>query len=388
MSSKIEFVEEAVQDGANISALCRKHGISRQSAYKYLERFREHGYAGLEEESRRPKSAPYATAEEVVVAVLEARAKHPGWGATKLLVVLRRTLGKDVPSERTINRILDRFGQLRARRKKRRLSVIESAPSVLARHPNDVWTIDFKGWWRTADGSRCEPLTIRDAYSRYVLAIELLSKTTGELVRKVMERLFRRYGVPKAIQCDNGSPFISTRALGGLTKLSAWWVSLGIKLIRSRPGCPQDNGGHERMHRDMAADLQAAPASSVVQQQHSCERWRQTFNHIRPHGALSNKTPGEVYKPKRSTKRRSTSMRTMQVCIPTYPSSWLRRVVSKCGEICVDGDRSFISTALGGHQIALEPVGGVRFRVWFYDLALGEIELALVTDEQVERLAS
>src|ERR1041385_5953483 len=223
MSLRMDFVERASAPDANIAALCREFSVSRPTAYKWLKRFKAGGYDALEDESRRPASTPLATAEDVVVAILNARVKHPRWGAKKLAVVLRRELGDLTPSESTIDRVLRRSGQLRQRRKQRRIvSIVEKAPTVVAKAPNDIWSIDFKGWWRAGDGQRCEPLTVRDAASRFVLAVQLMETCSGKQVREVMTKLFRRYGVPKAIQCDNGSPFICTRSRAGLTTLSAW----------------------------------------------------------------------------------------------------------------------------------------------------------------------
>lgn len=380
MSSKIEFVEKATKPKANISALCREYGISRQTGYKLLRRFKQRGYEGLEEESRRPKTTPLATAEDVIAAVLAIRKRHPRWGAKKLMVVLRRSLGEATPSARTVHRLLKRFGRIKPRRAKPTLSIVESAPKVVAKKPNDVWTIDFKGWWRTGDGARVNPLTIRDAHSRFVLALELVENCTGELVRDVMLRLFRRYGLPSAIQCDNGSPFISSQAMGGLTKLSAWWVSLGIKLVRSRPASPQDNGAHERMHVDVAGDLESDPEDTVALQQRACRRWRQVFNHVRPHEALGQRTPAEVFKP---SARKYGAQRAL------YPAEWVKRKVAINGLISVDGDDVFISTALYGYTVALEPYrgGGLRHRVWFYDMQIGEVEVAGLRADQVHRLA-
>jgi len=387
MSSKIAFVEEASQRGANVSAICRKHGISRQSGYKYLERFKKLGYAGLEEQSRRPAGVPLATAEDVVVAVIAVRDKHPTFGASKLTVILRRTLGAKTPNERTVHRILERVGAIRRRKRKPRVSIVEHAPSVIATKPNDVWTIDFKGWWRAGDGSRCEPLTIRDAHSRFVFTVQLLPNTRSEAVRAVMLSLFRKYGVPAAIQCDNGSPFISSQSRGGLTKLSAWWVSLGIRIVRSRPGCPQDNGGHERMHRDML-ELEADPSASKALQQRACDRWRQVFNHVRPHAALANKTPAEVYFAKKSPTDRRPHKHALRIVAAAYPLTWQKRAVGCNGNIRIGGIDYFVSTALADYTVGIEPIEGLRHRVWFYDLDLGEIELATVTASQVEKLAS
>lgn len=366
MSLKLEFIDRARAPGANVSALCREYGISRQTGHKWLKRFTQGGFDGLEEMSRRPRSAPLATAEDVVVAIVAAREAHPRWGPRKLAVVLSRQLGEVTPSARTIARVLDRFGRIRKRHKKRGLSVVERAPDVVAHAPNDVWTVDFKGWWRAVDGTRCEPLTVRDAFSRFVLAIRLNERTNTQCVRPVFERLFRRYGVPKAIKCDNGSPFVCMHARAGLTTLSAWWVSLGIDLVRSRPGCPQDNGAHERMHADVSLDLQTSPAANRDTQQRACDRWRQEFNHVRPHDALGGRTPAELYKP---------VPRAVRPRIAMYPSTWLVRTVRHNGDITCAAGRTYVSLALAGQRVGLEPVGGLRWRIWFYKLDVGTVEL-------------
>lgn len=378
MSSKIEFVEKASQRDANVSALCREYGISRQTGHKWLKRYKEHGYEGLDEESRRPASTPLATGEDIVAALLALRADHPRWGPKKLVVVLRRTFGELTPSEQTVHRILRRFGQTRLRRKKRGLSVVERAPDATAAASNDIWTIDFKGWWRSEDGTRCEPLTIRDAFSRFVLTVKLLERSTGDRVRLAMHRLFRRHGVPKAIQCDNGSPFISAQSAAGLTKLSAWWVSLGIVVVRSRPACPQDNGAHERMHADIAGDLQIDPAATFALQQRACDRWVKVFNYVRPHEALGGKTPVERY-----VSAPSKVCATMYA----YPDGWIRRSVGKNGSIRIGGEDYFVSTALQGYQVGLQPSKGLRYRVWFHAVDLGEIEVADEAFCRVKRIA-
>jgi putative transposase len=366
MSLKIEFVEKA-SAGANVAALCREYGISRQTGHKWLRRYREQGYSGLEEQSRRPKGTPLATGEEVVAAILALRESHPRWGARKLVHLLRKEFGDAAPSERTIVRVLERFGRIRKRVTRRGPSLVERAPTIVAKAPNDVWTIDFKGWWRAIDGQRCEPLTVRDAYSRFVLAVVMLDRNDEAHVRAVLVRLFSKHGVPAAIQCDNGSPFISVRARAGLTRLSVWWISLGIQVVRSRIGCPQDNGAHERMHADMAADLQSAPERSKARQQRSCDRWRQEFNHVRPHEALQGRTPAELYR---------SSPTKLREKVPVYPAAWLTRRVSKSGHIGIGTQAIFISVALAGRTIALESIGGLRWRVWFHQVDLDITEFA------------
>jgi transposase InsO family protein len=377
MGLKIDFVERASKPDANMSALCREFGVSRQTGHKWLRRFRVHGYDGLEEKSRRPKAAPLATAEDVVVAILGTRRKHASWGPRKIFTLLQRQLGDDAPSERTIARVLERFAQIRKRRSQRPLNVIERAPVVSAKASNDIWTIDFKGWWRALDGDRCEPLTVRDAFSRFILAIELIP-ARGPNVRRILEVLFKRYGKPKAIQCDNGSPFISSRARGGLSELSAWWVSLGIRIVRSRRGKPQDNGGHERMHKDMATDLERDPEASRKAQQRACARWRQEFNHVRPHDALKRKTPNEVYKPTKlpAVKR-----------APVYPAGFIVRHVNRTGSVRFSKTDTFISASLKGQHVGLQHVSGLRYRVWFYELDLGLVEIE-PSKAQLERMSA
>jgi len=369
MSLRIEFVERATKAGANVSALCREFAISRETGHKWLQRFREEGYDGLEERSRRPANAPTATAEDVVLAVLTAREAHPRWGPKKLEEVLRRRLKQETPSRATIARILQRFGRVRRRRRKAPVSVLERAPDVLAKASNDVWTIDFKGWWRAGDGERCEPLTVRDAYSRYVLAASLLPATTIAEVKREFERLFRRYGIPAAIQCDNGVPFINVQSRAGLTALSAWWISLGIAIVRSRPGCPQDNGGHERMHRDMKADVAAAPQATRQIEQRALDRWRQEFNHVRPHEALGGKTPADLYRP--------GTRRSLRPVGWQYPQGWLsKRAHGPNGCIGLNRQSIHVGRAFIGHTLGIELRTPSVACLWLHDVELGEVQLA------------
>ena len=365
MSLKMEFVRTATAQGANVSALCREYNITRTTGHKWISRFKKQGYDGLEEQSRRPRSTPLATGEDLVVAIVESREAHPTWGPRKLRHVLSRRFGEQTPTERTIARVLSRFDKVRRHKRRPPLNIVTHAPVVNANAPNDVWTVDYKGWWRARNQERCEPLTVRDACSRFILAIEVLSGTNGTDARKVFERLFKRYGLPKAIQCDNGSPFVSVRARAGLSQLSAWWISLGIKLIRSRPGCPQDNGAHERMHADIAKEVQIIPCSNRLSQQQACSKWRQEFNHVRPHDALGGKTPAEMYKP---------SQRRMCKRIALYPSDWLVRKVDMNGKVRIAGDMHFVSTALYGYHVGLQSVDALHWRVWFFDVDLGIIE--------------
>lgn len=366
MSLKIEFVAR-VQQGEPIAPLCREYGISRTTGHKWWRRYQAQGYGGLDELSRRPKTAPLATAEELVVAVIEARDAHPSWGPQKLAPVLRRRFGDQTPSPRTIARILKQAKRVRGRRKRAPVHVIDRAPRVDASEPNAVWTVDFKGWWRAVNGQRCEPLTIRDAFSRFVLECRLCRSSADE-VRKVLEVCFRRYGLPQAIHCDNGVPFVCVRAAGGLSVLSAWWVSLGIRIVRSRPACPQDNGAHERMHRDLRAEVQSEPAEDRAAQQRALDRWRQEFNHVRPHQALGQRTPAEAYRP--------SSVRMPKTIEYRYPRHMEVRRVQRNGCIRRRDEYYFVSKSLRGHAVGLEPLEGLRSRVWFFNLELCTLEIA------------
>lgn len=361
----MNFVERAAK-GEPVAALCREFGVSRQTGHKWVRRFKERGYDGLEERSRRPASTPLATAEDVVLGVLRERKRHPTWGPRKLAVVLARTLGDAAPSERTIARILKRAELVRARRKRCPANVVDRAPTVSATEPNDVWTIDFKGWWLTGDGRRANPLTVRDAFSRFVLS-SLLCRATTAAVKAELLRLFKKHGIPSKMQMDNGAPFISVRSAGGLSAVSAWLMSLGITIVRSRLASPQDNGAHERMHRDISTEVQALPADNVDEQQKVLDRWRQEFNSVRPHDALRGKTPRDVYTPR---ERRPIAVRSYKYAPALVPCRVYRN-----GEICFQDQRYFIGQGLAGHQVAVERMTPTKVRVWFHDVELRVLDV-------------
>lgn len=375
MSQKMKFVERAAE-GEPVARLCAEFGVSRDTGHRWIRRFEEGGYEGLVERSRRPHSTPLATAEDVVLAVLEARRAHPSWGPKKLVVVLARKLQEHAPSERTIARILRRAELVRARRRRRPLSVVDDAPCAHVEAPNDVWSLDFKGWWRTRDGQRCDPFTIRDAFSRFILDVRICPQTT-DAARRVLERLFAKHGIPGAIQCDNGTPFISVRSRGGLSALSTWLVSLGITIVRSRPATPQDNGGHERMHLDIRREVQARSADTLAAQQRALDKWRHEFNHVRPHEALKQKTPAEIYKPM----RRATAAAKPKPY--TYPPTFTRVQVSGNGSFSLRGEKYFLARALAGHDVGLERVSHSQVRVWFHNVDLQLLDLIPDVDDAV-----
>jgi hypothetical protein len=243
---------------------------------------------------------------------------------------------------------------------------------------NDVWTVDFKGWWRTRNGKRYEPLTVRDAFSRYVLCLQMLPSMAARDVKPVFEGLFQANGLPKTIRVDNGAPFACTSAPAGLSRLSAWWTSVGIRVSFSRPAHPQDNGSHERMHADMANELETSPAGSLPSQQRIADRWRDEFNNVRPHEGIGMKTPADLY--------RRSSRRYRGVRPPAYPSPYAVRVVSRLGCVRHAGKSIFISESVSGFEVAVRKTRQGRLSVRFYGLDLGTFDLAAAPAHHRPRL--
>lgn len=367
MQSREEFVLRAEEPGANFSALCEEYGVARKTGYKWMKRYKAEGLAGLEDDSRRPHASPLSVSGDIVADVVEFRLAHGQWGPNKLADLVRARRGPGSVSARTVARILERVGMARRTVRRRREGSKVSAPKPLCERPNQLWTVDFKGWWLSKNRERCEPLTVRDAYSRYVLAIVVLPSTEQGPVIEAFKKLFVKYGMPDAILVDNGTPWIQPGSRLGLTRLSAWWLALGIEVFRTRPATPSDNGGHERMHRDMANELEAFRALNRKAQQEACDRWRHDFNHIRPHEALGMKKPAQVY-------QRSRVTYEDKPIVLAYPERYIPRRVSSCGQVRSLRTYAFVSQALAGYDVGFEPLGGNRFAVWFGHRRLGTVD--------------
>jgi putative transposase len=368
MDLRREFVLAASAPSANVMQLCRDFGISRNNGYKWLHRFKAQGEMGLEDQSRRPLNTK-GVSGETVLRLLELRHRYPNWGAKKMQVLLVRSGHKGrPPSTKTIARIFDRAGEPRVRKPRRRLRLVLREHQDLEAHgPNDVWTVDFKGWWRTRDGKRFEPLTVRDAFSRYVLCLRMLSSMAAKAVKPAFERLFQGHGLPKVIRVDNGAPFACTSAPAGLSRLSAWWTSLGIRVSFSRPAHPQDNGSHERMHADMANEMETDPAGTPRAQQRIADLWRQQFNNVRPHEAIGMKTPADLY--------RSSSLPYRGVRLPSYPGSQAVRRVTRLGCVHYAKRTVFVSESVSGFEVGVRKTRQGRLAVQFYGLDLGTFDL-------------
>ena len=363
MNQRTEFALKAIKTD-NFRALCQEYGISAKTGYKWRERFLAEGLKGMEEDSRRPRSSPTALGDEVVCDIIRIKNRHLAWGPRKVRAIYGR-MHAHTPSESSFKRVLERAGYTQKRATRRRQEAGRLYSGKRAQAPNEVWTVDFKGWWYGAEGRRCEPLTVRDEFSRYLLDLRALPDARTQSVRKSFERLFERHGLPEAIRSDNGSPFANTAAVLGLTRLSAWWLALGIDLERGRPGCPQDNGGHERLHLDIHLELER---QRLGEQQAHLDEWRRAFNEERPHEALDMKFPAELYHP--SQKKFTGAPEDL-----SYADMPARKV-QRTGTIGWAGAHYFISTALQGWSVGVEPMDGKLCNVWFGRLLLGQLEPA------------
>jgi len=368
MNQKKEFVLKTF-GSKNFRALCQEYGISTKTGYKWQKRFMDHGWGGLEEWSRRPLSHAKELSEAVVCEIVRLKIKHKFWGARKVRELY--ALGyEEVPSESSFKRVLDRAGLVEQRRVRRRSEAGRICTGRRAKAPNEIWTVDFKGWWYKANGERCEPLTVRDEYSRYVLELRAVEDARWKTIQHCFERLFERHGLPEAIRSDNGVPFASATGVLGLSRLSAWWVALGIDLERSRPGCPQDNPAHERFHRDVEKELRGE------ERQASFEVWRREFNEERPHEALDMKRPAQVYTP--SQRKFEGTPEDLK-----YPRMEARRVHST-GHIHHGKNSVFISSALAGWSVGLEAYAAEKFNVHFARLLLGQYDKSTASFQRTD----
>lgn len=344
---------------------CRLCGISRKTGYKWKARFLKGGRGALRDQSRRPKHSANQTPTRWLKLIRLVRHRRQRWGARKIRARLRRTHpGPRVPAVRTIAAWLHRW-KLTRRRPVRSIvgPCMIRLPLTVPTGSNHVWTVDFKGWFRTADGKRVEPLTVRDLFSRYILSIRLLPDQRWWRVRVVFVRLFARYGKPKVIRVDNG--FGSTGP-AGLSRLSAWWTALGIGVEFIQPGHPEQNGSHEQMHREYKAEVTQPASQWKRAQQRRSDRWAQAYNQVRPHEALGQQTPAERYRP-------GPGEGCPLVPVVSYPKGWEVRRVRSNGQIRWQGRLRFIGEAFVGLKVGLKPVGPHTRLVYLRRVVLGEL---------------
>ena len=338
MDEKKDFIEEWKRQEVSLAELCRGYGISRQTGYKWLERYQREGEAGLQEHSRTALHHPQAMVPEVREALVNLRSRHPSWGPRKMRAYLQREAPKILwPAVSSIGDLLRREGLAHPRRRRKRTPPY-TEPLKHAEAPNQVWCADFKGWFLTQDGSRCDPLTITDAYSRYLLRCCAVKRTDGEHAWAVFEAAFREFGLPEAIRTDNGTPFAS-RAPAGLSQLSMLWLRLGIRHERIEPGQPQQNGRHERMHLTLKQETASPPERNLRQQQIAFLKFQRVFNQERPHEALQYETPASRYVG--SERRYPAKLPELE-----YPQGADLRRVSHQGSVRLHGVRMFVSALL------------------------------------------
>jgi putative transposase len=366
VDDRIRFIAAIQQDPkGNFARLCRSFGIHRSKGYKWLQRYREFGPSGLDDRKPIARQCPHRTSDEVVDRIVAMRKEHPHDGPKKLRVRLLRldpTLA--LPAASTIGEILERYGLIRPRRARLRVPPHPS-PLEPCQHPNDVWCVDFKGHFAVGNGARCHPLTITDGASRYLIKCEALTEPKDEPVRRHFELAFREFGLPDRIRSDNGPPF-ATKAIGGLSRLSVWWIRLGILPERIEPGHPEQNGRHERMHRTLKQHVASDPQVTLADQQRSLDRFRHDYNQDRPHEALGQTPPAAHYEP---------SLRPMpdRLREPEYGEALVMRRIDQSGRLQWKGHVLLVSRLLSGQPVGLEQVDDDEWELYFGALLIGTV---------------
>ena len=366
MEQRGRFIDDHRLALYDMTELCARYAVSRKTGYKWLARYDAGGRAALGDRSRAPHHCPHKISEEVAQWLLTARRRHPNWGPEKLLQWLEpRHPAVAWPAISTAGDLLARHGLVKKRRRRRPPHHPGVVPPVTTA-PNDLWATDFKGQFRTGDGIYCYPLTVTDQHTRFLLACQGLLSTKCTGVRPIFDRLFREYGLPRAMRTDNGVPFAST-SLHGLTPLNVWWLRLGIQHQRILPAHPQQNGAHERMHKTLKQGAIRPPRATLAIQQRAFNRFRQEYNNERPHQFLCGRTPGALYRP---------SPRAYTGTLPAleYPGHFLVKRVTNAGTIRFKTRLLYLSTALKQHRVGLEEVDDGIWSLYFCDVLLGRID--------------
>jgi transposase InsO family protein len=376
MDLRAEFVAR-LERGERMTDLCREYGIARKTGYKLKERVATCGADGLLDQSRAPKFIPHKTDPALVDVLVAARAKHPTWGPKKIKEMLEREHKRSFPSSSTIGNILVERGMVRRRYRKRWRGDHEAGNLRESSGPNDVWCIDYKGQFRLGNGSYCYPLTFTDHFSRFVLGIEGMSAIDGERAKHESRLLFARYGLPRAMRSDNGAPFASS-GLAGLSRLSVYWMRLGIKLERIRPAHPEENGRHERMHRTLKQETTRPARENLLQQQERFDAFIAEFNTERPHEALGMKRPADVYVP---------SSLVMPEKLPElrYPMHDDVLCVRQSGFIRVNRRNLHLSDALAGELVGIREEEDGSLLVSFMNIDLATIRSGVIEAIQTNR---
>ena len=361
MDERLRFVARLLE-GEKMAALCREFGISRPTGYKIFTRYKDLGLEGLIDRSRRPYRQANRLPFQVERTIVALRQEHPTWGAVKIREkILRDFPIVPAPAKSTVHAVLDRHGLI-TRRKRRRYRA-EGTPLSSTSSPNGLWCADFKGEFMLGNRQYCYPLTVTDYSSRFLLACEGLGSTQSTFAFTVFERVFKEYGLPDAIRTDNGGPFASSKAMFGLSRLSVWWLRLGINLERIKPGHPQQNGRHERMHLTLKKEATKPASYNFLQQQERFDRFAGVYNNERPHQALDGRYPAELYTPSPRVYRAPDP--------PEYPFHDRTVLVTQCGRICIGNRKINLSTVFAGQFVGIREVADKIWLVSFLDFDLG-----------------
>lgn len=369
MKEKEKFIDAVIKAEKPFKYICEDFGISEKTGHKWKNRFYEEGKLGLRDKSREAENHPNALPEDTVIAIIQLKTAHPYWGAKKILELFKKSRrNADVPSLSSVNRILSKANLI----KKRRVKPVSTDCRRLHAHiqpkeVNDVWAIDFKGYWRS-DGEICEPFTVRELVSRKILCAKLMQSKSSEAVRAVMTDLFKKYGLPKVIRSDNGTPFSSPNGVLSLTSLSAWWITLGIIPDRTEKGSPGQNGSLERMHADIAREIEGKVRGGVLANQAVIDAWVEEYNSVRPNEALGMKTPDEVFIP--SERKYIGDYEEIE-----YPLGFLTRKVTAGGEIVLNSIRIAIGHSLRGLYIGLKPLENNSYEAYLANFILGTVDM-------------
>ena len=367
MELKIKLVTDWNDGCSSITDLSQKYGVSRPTIYKWLKRYEQSGIEGLKEKSRAPKKSPHRTSPEILKLVIEEKLKNRKRGPRKVRAQLkRRHPGLTLPAISTISYWLKKEGLVEKRRKRLRVPPY-TQPFCECNAPNDVWSIDYKGQFDMKDGHVCYPLTLSDNFSRFLLGCRALEGPLYVPTREYIELVFREYGLPNAIRCDNGTPFAG-RTIGGLSQLMIWWILLGIIPERIGKGCPQENGRHERMHRTLKDDVLDSVAGNLKGQQKAFDLFRYDYNHDRPHESLSDQTPRDYYK-------KSNRPYVEHPHPPYYGHDYLVRSVRHSGEIKFMGRMFLVTRLLAGHPVGLKEISDGVWQLRFSFYVLGSVDL-------------
>lgn len=377
MDERVRFVGRLL-DGEGMSEVCRAFGISRKTGYKIWDRYRQEGLEALTDRSRRPVRYANQLPDQIERLIVATKREKPHWGARKIRELLVRKLAGDVriPAKSTVHAVLDRHGLVSRARKRRAANKAAGTALSQASQPNDLWCADFKGEFKTGDGRYCYPLTVTDQASRMILCCEALESTKEAPVIETFLHLFRHRGLPDAIRSDNGLPFASPNGLYNLSKLSVFWLRLGIAVERIKPGNPQQNGRHERMHRTLKKETARPPGMNALQQQARFDDFVSEFNEERPHEALAMKTPAELYAP---SSKAYEGLPDVQ-----YPFHDKDILVTACGRICMARKKINVSTVLAGQRLGITEVDDGIWLVSFMHYDLGYIDLEQRTLQTID----